>query len=385
MQGMDISDNGLISLDEFVDYTERKETISLWSPKLTVNLVVDHTRYPRNKVPAQIATSMHFDKITGKYEPKLFHNEFWMLRSSQFPLNDTVVSVDLEMEYYPISLWKWQLMEQMENSWKQQREMGTGGGETEIEIMKNMLIETSPTLLVTTAVVSVLHMVFDCLAFKNDIKFWRNQKTLEGLSVGTVFINCFCSIVIFLYLCNSEDISRMILFSSGVGTCIEFWKIKKVVHVRLDFLHPIFGFIPRPVCTHRRSYQTVTAKYDAIAMRYMSYVLYPAVIGYSIYSLRYESHRGWYSWLLGSLVGSVYTFGFIKMTPQLYINYKLKSVAHMPWRVMVYKSLNTFIDDLFAFIITMPMLHRIACFRDDIIFFIFLYQMRIYKVDETRL
>ena len=37
--------------------------------------------------------------------------------------------------------------------------------------------------------------------------------------------------------------------------------------------------------------------------------------------------------VLGSLVGAVYTFGFIMMTPQLYINYKLKSVAHMPWRV----------------------------------------------------
>lgn len=109
------------------------------------------------------------------------------------------------------------------------------------------------------------------------------------------------------------------------------------------------------------------------------------MIGYSIYSLRYEAHKGWYTWVLGSLVGAVYTFGFIMMTPQLYINYKLKSVAHMPWRVMVYKSLNTFIDDLFAFIIKMPMLHRLSCFRDDIIFFIFLYQRYIYDIDETRL
>ena len=32
----------------------------------------------------------------------------------------------------------------------------------------------------------------------------------------------------------------------------------------------------------------------------------------------------------------------------------------------------------------MPMLHRIACFRDDIIFFIFLYQRWIYPTDPTR-
>ena len=56
----------------------------------------------------------------------------------------------------------------------------------------------------------------------------------------------------------------------------------------------------------------------------------------------------------------------------------------MPWRVMTYKSINTFIDDLFAFIIPMPTMHRLACFRDDIIFFVFLYQRYLYPVDKSR-
>ncbi len=56
--------------------------------------------------------------------------------------------------------------------------------------------------------------------------------------------------------------------------------------------------------------------------------------------------------------------GFIMMTPQLFINYKLKSVAHLPWRMMSYKFLNTFIDDIFAFVIKMPTMYRIGCLRD---------------------
>lgn len=52
------------------------------------------------------------------------------------------------------------------------------------------------------------------------------------------------------------------------------------------------------------------------------------------------------------------------MTPQLFINYKMKSVAHLPWRMLTYKALNTFIDDLFAFVIKMPMMYRIGCLRD---------------------
>lgn len=72
------------------------------------------------------------------------------------------------------------------------------------------------------------------------------------------------------------------------------------------------------------------------------------------------------------------------MTPQLFINYKLKSVAHLPWRMLSYKFLNTFIDDIFAFVIKMPLMYRLGCFRDDIIFIIYLYQRWIYRVDPKR-
>ena len=63
---------------------------------------------------------------------------------------------------------------------------------------------------------------------------------------------------------------------------------------------------------------------------------------------------------------------------------QLKSVAHMPWRVMAYKCFNTFIDDVFAVMVSMPMHHRVACLRDDAVFFVFLYQRWLYPVDKRR-
>lgn len=57
-------------------------------------------------------------------------------------------------------------------------------------------------------------------------------------------------------------------------------------------------------------------------------------------------------------------FGFILMTPQLYINYKLKSVEHLNWRGLIYRFVTTIIDDVFAFMVTMPALRRIMYFRD---------------------
>jgi len=41
-------------------------------------------------------------------------------------------------------------------------------------------------------------------------------------------------------------------------------------------------------------------------------------------------------------------------------------------------------DDLFAFVIKMPIMHRLACLRDDVIFFIYLYQRFKYRTDYTR-
>lgn len=40
----------------------------------------------------------------------------------------------------------------------------------------------------------------------------------------------------------------------------------------------------------------------------------------------------------------------------------------------LFQAFNTFIDDVFAFIITMPTSHRVAVFRDDVVFLVYLYQ-----------
>jgi len=265
----------------------------------------------------------------------------------------------------------------MEQSFSMQKSMGTAVEDESVEF-KRMLIETNPYLLAITMVVTLLHTVFDFLAFKNDIVFWKNKKSVEGISVKTMFLNFICQIIIFFYLMDN-DTSWVILISAGIGLIIEAWKIQKAVIVKIDWTR--WPFISM---TDRESYSSKTKEHDATAMRYLSYVTYPLVIGYAIYSLMYQTHKSWYSWILSSLTGCVYTFGFIMMCPQLFINYKLKSVAHLPWRTFMYKALNTFIDDLFAFIIKMPTLHRLSCFRDDIVFLIYLYQRWVYPTDYKR-
>jgi hypothetical protein len=290
-------------------------------------------------------------------------------------------TLPLRIDFYPLSMFKFQMYQQMDENFRTQESM-LGQSKSETDEFKRMLVETNPYLLAVTFLVSTLHSIFDFLAFKNDIQFWKNRKSMEGLSFRSILTNVVFQFIIFLYLFDNET-SWMIVISTGVGLLIEIWKVTKAVDVEVDWS----GSFPKMLFKDKQGTSKkvkLTQKYDAIAFKYMSFALIPCLIGYTIYSAVYQEHKGWYSFVVSTLVGFVYAFGFISMTPQLYINYKLKSVAHMPWKTFMYKALNTFIDDLFAFIIKMPWLHRIACFRDDVIFFIYLYQKWVYPVDHRR-
>ena len=314
------------------------------------------------------------------YLPIFWNNDFWALSDHLHPINDSIQTLNLTLHFYHIAPWKFQLYQQFTESFRIQSDvMGIASHET--EEMKRMFLETNTVLLAITFAVSLLHSLFDFLAFKNDIQFWKERKDMEGISFRSILMNVGFQAVVFLYLLDNET-SWMIILSSGVGLVIEVWKIQRTVFIKFTNKFPFIKFEDKVKPSQKVS---ETEKYDEIAFKYLSYLLYPLLVGYTIYSVVYESHKSWYSFVIGTLVGFVYMFGFITMLPQLYINYRLKSVAHMPWKTFMYKALNTFVDDLFAFVVKMPWMHRLACLRDDVVFFVYLYQRWIYPEDKTRM
>ncbi|XP_022809418.1 cleft lip and palate transmembrane protein 1 homolog [Stylophora pistillata] len=362
------------------------EIISYWHPNLTINLMDDQTPWAEGSVPQPLDEFIAFENITGKYYPVLYLNNYWNLACDYMPINETTKTLELHLTYNPISLFRWQMYESQRMRQKWFSVLGDEPEQTEEEqdSIKRALVETNPYLLGITMIVTLVHTVFEFLAFKNDIQFWRSRKTLEGLSVRSVFFNVFQSVIVLLYVMDNET-NTVVIISCFVGLLIEIWKINKAVDVKVDRENPWFGVIPRIRFDDKETYvESETKQYDMMAFKYLSWALFPLLVCYAVYSLLYVEHKGWYSWVLSMLYGFLLTFGFIMMTPQLFINYKLKSVAHLPWRMMTYKALNTFIDDLFAFVIKMPTLYRLGCFRDDIVFFIYLYQRWIYPIDPKR-
>ncbi|KAJ4479138.1 cleft lip and palate associated transmembrane protein [Lentinula aciculospora] len=408
-----------------------------WHKNITLALVSDSTTVPYAQLPPPllernayglqshsfiIAQSTFSDihlipnqrdttGTKGIYKPIVFPNEFWHLRSHYVELNSSTPSMPIQITFQPMSYMKFQIFASMTHGFNEAAKQQGAGAGAELDEIKRMLIETNPWFLGLTGLVSVLHMVFEMLAFKSDVSHWRQKKEMVGVSVRSVaycslpdvcsiiklielyvpariVTNVFVQIVILLYLIdNNENTSWMILFGSGMGVIIEAWKITKAVDISI--VAAAGSWFPYKLDIKDKHVlsedEKKTQEYDQLAFRYVSYVAIPTLAAYTIYSLMYESHRGWYSFIIGTLTSYVYMFGFAQLVPQLIINYKLKSVAHMPMKAMIYKTLSTVVDDFFAFCIKMPFLHRLACFRDDVVFLIFLYQRWIYRIDPKRI
>uniref|UniRef100_A0A182SUB3 Lipid scramblase CLPTM1L n=1 Tax=Anopheles maculatus TaxID=74869 RepID=A0A182SUB3_9DIPT len=338
---------------------------------------------PRD-VPAELARDI---RITpDNLVMPIIRNDFAKEKLADLvEIDPNVAEASVTVHYAPSSVGKIKMLAQIERAMSDLTRLGFS--EKDIDEVKSIFSDTNVYLLCGTIIISSVHLLIDFLSFKNDILFWKHKRHYAGLSLRSTLWRTFSHIIIFLYLLD-EETSLLILIPTGIGTLIEVWKAKKILKLDVSLRQGIRfrsdeseSDVPSDIKTQENN----TLELDKEAMQYLSYLLYPLCVAGAIYSLLYLPHKSWYSWTISSMANGVYAFGFLFMLPQLFINYKLKSVAALPWRVFMYKSFNTFIDDVFAFIITMPTAHRFACFRDDVVFLVYLYQRWLYPVDKTRI
>ena len=358
-------------------------------PRLGVFVVGSPPRFPRSQPPPDISLHLvHAPRDLAArgyrvaYRPLVAVDEFTITRREYAAMDPNPQRADPTMvvNVRPLNIGLFRMMSQMKHSMEMMQN-SFGMTDSDLDELKEMFTGTSAKMLALTFGVSILHSWFAFLAFKNDIGFWKKKSNLEGLSVRTQWSNFVCQLIIFANLVDGGQSSWIILGEMGVSVCIEGWKVTKFL-ARDGVFHRFLGIGTE--AADKSQMQKDTDEYDKRAMRFLSLLLYPIVLAYGGYSLVYHPQRSWRSWVLRTLANGVYMFGFIAMTPQLYINYRLKSVAHLPWKAFMYKAFNTFIDDVFAFAIAMPTIHRLACLRDDLVFFVYLYQRWLYPVDKKR-
>jgi hypothetical protein len=113
----------------------------------------------------------------GWYYPILFVNTFWQLKSHMTELNSTVTTLPFHVDLNTQKNWLFGIVASVDEGAKQTARNAAsgaappvGGGDgSEFEMFKEILIDTNIYLLGTTMFVSVLHMIFEMLAFSSDI------------------------------------------------------------------------------------------------------------------------------------------------------------------------------------------------------------------------
>ena len=133
---------------------------------------------------------VEFTPSLQQYKPILWLNDYWNLNRDYQPINSTTPLLNLTLTFQPLSMFKWQMYsaQTMRNRFNMLSGlMGEEEEDQDQDSVKEAFLETNIYLLVCTFVISIVHSVFEFLAFKNDIQFWKDRKTTEGLSVRLTF------------------------------------------------------------------------------------------------------------------------------------------------------------------------------------------------------
>ena len=173
---------------------------------------------------------------------------------------------------------------------------------------------------------NTLHTIFSYLGFSSDISYYKNLKKLDGVYTKYIFFNIFYMFITFIYILlqGANFLVKIELFISFV---IEFWKLKKIFKISLDLKS--CPYIIK--LEYKKSFETEEAKdYESEAVNMMvKYMLLPIGVIYLIYRVYYYSDNiiknNWKSVVI-FIIEYIYfllnVFGFILLTPQIYLNYK---------------------------------------------------------------
>uniref|UniRef100_A0A673HCE1 Lipid scramblase CLPTM1L n=1 Tax=Sinocyclocheilus rhinocerous TaxID=307959 RepID=A0A673HCE1_9TELE len=310
-----------------LEMKQEQQIVSYWRSRLILNVMNEDFTFNSAAVPSDLRRYMKIVE-DGKKEKKKFYLPLLLVDELRSRLNDliemnsTTKAVPLTITYDTITLRKFRIWIHIQAVIYSLKHFGFS--EQNLDEIKAMFVESGLHVLALSVLVPAFHLSFEIFAFKNDIRFWQEKKSLAGISRRSVVWRCFSTIVIFLHLLEEQS-SWLILLPTGISALIECLSL----------------ILRKVVKAHCITFCTKEVKIKV-------HLLF--------------KHQG------------VYAFGFLSMVPQLFINYKV--LESQCWFAFASQGLNTFISDVFSGIITTPGPHHLACFRDDVVFLIYLYQRR---------
>uniref|UniRef100_A0A3Q2Q9H7 Lipid scramblase CLPTM1L n=1 Tax=Fundulus heteroclitus TaxID=8078 RepID=A0A3Q2Q9H7_FUNHE len=331
--------------------------VSHWRPRLPITVMSEEFSFSRAGLPSDVRRHMRVSQEGRRtmYLPLLLVNELSCRVKDLVEINSSSVQLPLTVSYEGISLRTFRFWIHLHDVVYSLRQFGFT--EENIDEIKETLIGSNLYLLVLT-------LICEFLALKNDISSWRKKKSMAGMSRKSVLWRCLGTLLVFLHLL--EETSLLVLLPVGLGACVE--------------VLPVTGSFKLIIVTPTNKLdeeERKTAEYDAQASRYLSYLVCPLCISGAVFSLEMRVMCRYLTCLYPpSPPIGVYALGFLSMAPQLFINHKLKSVSHLQGAVLMYRVNLCSCASFFSSSVPFTSSHQLSCFRDELLFLLYLYQRR---------
>ncbi|GFO30988.1 cleft lip and palate transmembrane protein 1-like protein [Plakobranchus ocellatus] len=158
----------------------KEKTHSHWRPKLSVAVLSDDVALDRHKIPGEIYEHLRMSHDGNYYYPIVLIDELGFRLKDLLPLNESSSEMPLTIAYSSISLGKLRLRLNIQKSFITIKSLGFTDKDT--DEIKSIFSDTNLYFLLLTFTVAAFHLLFDFLAFKNDISYWKKRKNMVGLS-----------------------------------------------------------------------------------------------------------------------------------------------------------------------------------------------------------
>merc|ERR1711865_809023 len=89
-----------------------------------------------------------------------------------------------------------------------------------------------------------------------------------------------------------------------MGLCaiaVDCWKVQRALSAKFYLALGLIPWIYFETKGKGTKGQSTANEYDKLATKYVSLTLFPLIIVYSGYTLTYDCHKGWYSYMLYSV------------------------------------------------------------------------------------
>ncbi|OAD03465.1 hypothetical protein MUCCIDRAFT_110329 [Mucor lusitanicus CBS 277.49] len=298
------------------------------------------------------------------YRPIIFPNDFWQTKKDAYPINDTTLSaLPLTVHLESINVWKFNVYAVLANKDDQHANSSPPGLDDNLSVLEQGY------MFGITLLTCFMHGLFELLAFKNDIGFYRAKTNRIGISVNSLLIHIAIQATLFMYTMDfSNNAIRGCIQLTHL--CVNAWKLN---HVWLHHYEWVieqgsnYGFAIKTVRTAARGKHKLveqgearTQQLDAIAFRLLTVVAVPLFAIYNAYHYYYHYNMLVYhqlknmcmeDWtkkvIVNGIVNFLSIFGpIMAVWPQIYINCKMDMVNHISTHTMAYKITNLVVGKL---------------------------------------